>query len=225
MTTGDAGGPLSWLRVVDLTDLRGAMCARILADLGADVVRVERRAPAVGRRFPRARYRNANKRGLALDLGCQRAVGLGSTRCCATADVLVENVEPPSAAALGAAPRGGCPESIRSWLTSRSPISGSTGPRSGWRLEALPALAASGTLYASGLSRPPAVHRSGLPRPRLRFGVRRDRAVAAVLDAERRGDQPGPAGRHQRAGSGARGDHPMVDRVAFVHQDQPAALA
>ena len=34
-------GPLSWLRVVDLTDLRGALCARILADFGADVIRVE----------------------------------------------------------------------------------------------------------------------------------------------------------------------------------------
>ena len=29
-------GPLSWLRVVDLTDLRGALCARILADLLRD---------------------------------------------------------------------------------------------------------------------------------------------------------------------------------------------
>ena len=34
-------GVLSWMRVVDLTDLRGALCARILADLGADVIRVE----------------------------------------------------------------------------------------------------------------------------------------------------------------------------------------
>lgn len=34
-------GPLSELRVVDVTDLRGALCARILADLGADVVRVD----------------------------------------------------------------------------------------------------------------------------------------------------------------------------------------
>ena len=35
------GGPLAHLRVVDLTDLRGALAGRILADLGADVVKVE----------------------------------------------------------------------------------------------------------------------------------------------------------------------------------------
>jgi len=33
------------MRVVDLTDLRGALCARILADLGADVIRVEHEEP------------------------------------------------------------------------------------------------------------------------------------------------------------------------------------
>src|SRR5947208_3577450 len=33
--------PLAHLRVVDLTDLRGALAGRLLADLGADVVKVE----------------------------------------------------------------------------------------------------------------------------------------------------------------------------------------
>ena len=35
-----SSGPLAHLRVVELTDLRGALCGRILADLGADVVKV-----------------------------------------------------------------------------------------------------------------------------------------------------------------------------------------
>jgi crotonobetainyl-CoA:carnitine CoA-transferase CaiB-like acyl-CoA transferase len=38
-------GPLAHLRVVDLTDLRGALAARVLGDLGADVLKVE---PASG---------------------------------------------------------------------------------------------------------------------------------------------------------------------------------
>ena len=38
---GESMGALSFLRVVDLTDLRGALCTRILADLGADVVKVD----------------------------------------------------------------------------------------------------------------------------------------------------------------------------------------
>jgi crotonobetainyl-CoA:carnitine CoA-transferase CaiB-like acyl-CoA transferase len=33
--------PLAHLRTVDLTDLRGALASRMLADLGADVVRIE----------------------------------------------------------------------------------------------------------------------------------------------------------------------------------------
>ncbi len=34
-------GPLSHVRVVELTDIRGAFAGRMLADLGADVLKVE----------------------------------------------------------------------------------------------------------------------------------------------------------------------------------------
>lgn len=37
----DPAGPLAPYRVLDLTDHRGLLCGKILADLGADVVRVE----------------------------------------------------------------------------------------------------------------------------------------------------------------------------------------
>ena len=72
-------GPLAHLRVVDLTDLRGALAARVLGDLGADVLKVEpaggdpgrMRGPFAGdvvapdRALPFL-YRNANKRGARL---------------------------------------------------------------------------------------------------------------------------------------------------------------
>ena len=32
---------LAGLRVLDLTDLKGAMCAKLLGDMGADVIKVE----------------------------------------------------------------------------------------------------------------------------------------------------------------------------------------
>src|SRR6266852_5740226 len=48
--------PLAHLRVVDLTDLRGAFAGRLLADLGADVVKVE---PARGGARPARRRRLA----------------------------------------------------------------------------------------------------------------------------------------------------------------------
>ena len=84
-------GPLAWLRVVDLTDLRGAMCARILADLGADVVRVEQRSGAPDDASLADAYRNANKQRVDLDLGDDR----GRARLddlLDEADVLVENL-------------------------------------------------------------------------------------------------------------------------------------
>src|ERR1700753_1307387 len=96
-----ADGPLSWLRGGDLTDLRGALCARILADLGAEVVRVERELP--GEDELTHRYRNANKRGIVIDLASPE----GRVRLealLAEADVLVENVAADDRAALGLDP-------------------------------------------------------------------------------------------------------------------------
>ena len=160
-------GPLSHLRVVDVTDIRGALASRILADLGADVVKVELDGGDLGRRRgPFANdvaepdralaflYRNANKRGVVLPAdGPAAAEQLQAF--CGAADVLIENLERPSAAALGLEPaaiRAAHPRLVHVVMADF----GLTGPRAGWRLEALPAFAASGALFASGfLDRPP----------------------------------------------------------------------
>src|SRR3954453_7092346 len=68
--------PLAGLRVVDMADEKGETCGRYLADLGADVVRVEPPGGARSRRLPPFHgttslsfaVRNANKRGVTLDL-------------------------------------------------------------------------------------------------------------------------------------------------------------
>ncbi len=69
--------PLEGVRVIDLADERGELCGRLLADLGADVLRVEPPGGAVSRRLPPFApdgtslyfaYRNTNKRGTVLDL-------------------------------------------------------------------------------------------------------------------------------------------------------------
>src|SRR5678816_3184653 len=94
------------LRVVDLTDLRGALAGRLLADLGADVVKVE---PPGGDPAPRCRrrtgpaggpdrslafvYRNLNKRTLPLDLHAP-ADAAHFRALCDAADVLLENYGP-----------------------------------------------------------------------------------------------------------------------------------
>lgn len=137
-------GPLTWLRVLDLTDLRGALCARMLADLGADVVRVEPAGAAAPDRTATAyRYRNANKRGVAADLGTDAGVA-ALVALARDADVLVDNGTAPQAAisaALAAAP---------SLVHVALRDFGWDGPRAAWRLEPLTALAASGTMFATG---------------------------------------------------------------------------
>ena len=153
--------PLAHLRVVDLTDLRGALAGRLLADLGADVVKVEPpggdpdrlRPPFAGdvpgkdRSLPFL-YRHANKRGVTLDLhdadGWRRFLGL-----CECADILIENLGPAAARRHGLAPpevRARHPHLIHVAIADF----GLSGPRSDWRLEALPAFAAAGALHASG---------------------------------------------------------------------------
>jgi CoA:oxalate CoA-transferase len=102
-------GPLAGVRIIDFTRvLSGPYCTALLADLGAEVVKIE--APQgdeyrhVGptREGESALFQlvNRNKLGMVLDL--KRAGDLGiAKRLAATADVLVENFRPGVAARLG----------------------------------------------------------------------------------------------------------------------------
>jgi crotonobetainyl-CoA:carnitine CoA-transferase CaiB-like acyl-CoA transferase len=104
---------LGGCRVLDLADLSGAVCGRILADLGADVVKVEPpggeadrlQPPFVGgaenaeRSIPWLAA-NVNKRGVTLDLGSPDGRAL-FTRLAATARIVVESSAPGQLRALG----------------------------------------------------------------------------------------------------------------------------
>jgi crotonobetainyl-CoA:carnitine CoA-transferase CaiB-like acyl-CoA transferase len=62
-------GALEHLGVIDLADLRGALAGRLLADLGADVVKIEPRSGDPDRQRPLPfLFRNAGKRGAVIDL-------------------------------------------------------------------------------------------------------------------------------------------------------------
>jgi crotonobetainyl-CoA:carnitine CoA-transferase CaiB-like acyl-CoA transferase len=159
--------PLDHLQVLDLTDLRGALAGRMLADLGADVVKVEPAGGDPGRLTPPFAggivapggslpylFRNANKRSVTLDLedGTDRA---RLHTLCDRADILIENAPPAVRAARDLAP-----EAVRTRHPQLVHVAikdmGLGGPRAGWRLEPLAAFAASGALAASGLpDRPP----------------------------------------------------------------------
>ncbi len=101
-------GPLSGIRVIDLTRvIAGPVCTMLLADQGADVIKVEPpegdavRGPATAGGFsPMFVSANRGKRTLALDLK-QSAGRDVLLRLASTADVLVENFRPGTMQRLG----------------------------------------------------------------------------------------------------------------------------
>jgi crotonobetainyl-CoA:carnitine CoA-transferase CaiB-like acyl-CoA transferase len=98
---GRKSGPLEGLKVIDLSHIMaGPACSMLLADMGADVIKVEkvpggddaRRMvpPAVGDESAAFLIMNRNKRGIALDLKTEAGRGVLS-RLLKDADVLIEN--------------------------------------------------------------------------------------------------------------------------------------
>ena len=97
-------GPLAGLKVVDLTHvMAGPTCTLMLADMGADVIKIEKWPngddtrhsipPKIGDEAASFLMMNRNKRGIVLDLktpGGARVL----KRLIETADVLVENFGP-----------------------------------------------------------------------------------------------------------------------------------
>jgi crotonobetainyl-CoA:carnitine CoA-transferase CaiB-like acyl-CoA transferase len=105
-----AGGPLAGIRVVDLTSVVvGPLCTQILADHGAEVVKVESPAGDLGRTIgglgvtpgmgPKFLHLNRNKRSLVLDL--KKPAGYEALmKLVAQSDVFLWNVRPASMARM-----------------------------------------------------------------------------------------------------------------------------
>jgi len=103
---GDLPGPLAGVRVVELTTTwAGPMAGCILADFGADVIKVEHPAGEVARRSPpllpgtqppisfMQATLNRNKRSLTLDLHAPRGREI-FLDLCGRADLVIENFRP-----------------------------------------------------------------------------------------------------------------------------------
>jgi crotonobetainyl-CoA:carnitine CoA-transferase CaiB-like acyl-CoA transferase len=106
-----AEGPLAGLRVLDLSRiLSGPFATMILADLGADVIKLENPAGGDDTREWAPPYQgdqsayflsiNRNKRGIAVDLKSDEGRKIAQSLA-EQADVLVENFRPGAAARLG----------------------------------------------------------------------------------------------------------------------------
>ena len=104
-------GPLTGLKVVDLTHvMAGPTCTLMLADMGADVIKIEKTPdgddtrksvpPKVGEESASFLMMNRNKRGIVLDLKTPGGTKV-LRRLIARADVLVENFAPGAMERLG----------------------------------------------------------------------------------------------------------------------------
>jgi itaconate CoA-transferase len=108
-----AAGPLAGIRVLALEQaVAGPLCTRHLADLGADVIKIERTGGGdFARRYDRAVngmssyfvWLNRGKRSLTLDMKNPRANEI-LTRLIERSDVLVQNLGPGAIDRLGFAP-------------------------------------------------------------------------------------------------------------------------
>ncbi len=101
MSDPDLRGILDGIRVLDLsTGISGPVAAMLLAEAGADVIKVEPRAGDPLRASPGFRTWNRSKRGLVLDLG-ESSGRATLEQLLEGADVLVHGLRPSRAARVG----------------------------------------------------------------------------------------------------------------------------
>src|SRR5664279_169159 len=98
------GGPLAGVRVLEIAGLGpGPFCAMLLADLGADVVRVDRPGPHAGPLPAEGDLLGRGKRSIVLDL--KSAEGVATVLdLVAAADLFIEAFRPGVAERLGIGP-------------------------------------------------------------------------------------------------------------------------
>ncbi|MCM3925595.1 CoA transferase [Frankia sp. AiPs1] len=154
----DVDLPLAGVRVLDLADGRCESTGRYLADLGAEVLRIEPPGGAAARRVgPFAEdgtslsfaVHSINKRGAVVDLTTAAGRELLGTLA-ATADILLHTARPDQQAALGLVPEGLL--AVRPGLVVVSITDfGLTGPYRDWTGSADVHVAIGGLLSRSGL--------------------------------------------------------------------------
>ena len=144
-------GPLTGLRIIELASIGpGPMCAMLLADLGADVVRIDRTAPSGLGVAMEARFNvnGRNRRSVALDL--KSPAGRDAVlRLITGADMLIEGFRPGVAERLGLGPLD-CHERNPALIYGRMTGFGQTGPLADAAGHDLNYIALTGALHAIG---------------------------------------------------------------------------
>ena len=200
MTTSQ---PLRDLRVLDLADEFGDLAGRLLADLGADVVRIEPPGGATSRDFPPLTpdgtslwfdARNTDKRGLQLDLTTDAGTA-DFLKLVGGADVVIDNGNLDAEALLGQHPS--------LIICSVTPF-GLTGPYRDFAATDDVVFALSGNLSTSGIPEKPPLFMPGSPATDV-AGVAAAYATCVALWQRR------------RTGEGQQLDVSAVEALAQIH--------
>jgi len=152
---------LNGYRVLDLTDDKGALCGRILADLGADVIKIEKpegdNSRNIGPFFQNIpdpakslfwfAY-NLNKRGITLDIETKDGQEL-FVRLVRKADFVIESFTPGYMERLGLGYSALSKINPRIVMTSITPF-GQTGPYKDCKVSDIVVMAMGGFMYITG---------------------------------------------------------------------------
>lgn len=163
---------LSGRRVLELADERGVYCGKLLADMGADVIKIEKPGGDATRNiapFWEDRphpdrslfflYTNTSKRGVTLDITSVEGKGL-FRRLAETADMVLETFPPGFLEDLGLGYRDLHELNSRLVLSSITDF-GQTGPYRSFKSSEIVAAALGGSMYVTGEGEDPPVKLAG----------------------------------------------------------------
>ena len=167
--TGDRPLPLSGIRVLDFGHIvAGPFCVRLLADLGADVIKVEtatrqgrtgarrgQRPGGTNGRTPHLYHINRNRRSIDLNLKTERGLAI-ARQLIDKADVLVENFSSGVMERLGIGYRTLAKTNPGLVYCSMASF-GQSGPRQGWTGMNVTLQACSGLMLATGAENDPPI--------------------------------------------------------------------
>jgi crotonobetainyl-CoA:carnitine CoA-transferase CaiB-like acyl-CoA transferase len=152
---------LSPYRVLDITDAKGMLCGKILADMGADVIKLEPPGGDPCRKYgPFYKDRpdpdnslfwfdsNCNKRGITLNLTTEDGKGLFYELIKQT-DILIESFTPGYMDGLGIGYDWLWQQNPRLIMTSITPF-GQKGPKAQYKTTELTRWAGTGVMYTTG---------------------------------------------------------------------------
>jgi len=186
---------LEKIRILDLADEKACFCSKLFADLGAEVIKIEKPGgDAARKRGPlweklpgperslSFEYNNTNKSSVTLNLESPEGKAI-FFRLIKTADAVVESFPPGYLEAIGLgidALKAENPALILASITGF----GQTGPHAGYKACNLTAAASGGQMYVSGL---PASQPLRLPGDQSYFTASLYAAIGIMLALRRRG--------------------------------------